>query len=194
MALMHSIDRQDLPGTELLRMARRSIEYGLEHGMPLPVRAETLSGALAEPAATFTTLKIAGQLRGCCGMLEAVRPLGQDVAYTAFQAAFRDTRFEPLRRDELARIRLEVSVLSPLERMIVKDETDLLQQLVPGEDGLVIVEGASRATFLPKVWESLPDPRRFLAALRAKCGLPDDHWSERLRFFRYRTTSFSEPV
>jgi len=194
MALMHSIDRQQLPGTELLRMARRSIEYGLEHGKPLPVRAETLSGALAEPAATFTTLKLDGQLRGCCGMLEAVRPLGQDVAYTAFQAAFRDTRFEPLRRDELVRIRLEVSVLSPPEKMTVADENDLLNQLVPGEDGLVIVEGMSRATFLPKVWESLPDRRQFLAALRIKCGLGEDYWSRELQFFRYHTTSYAEPA
>jgi AmmeMemoRadiSam system protein A len=190
---MHLHETPDWPGTELLRIARRSIEYGLDHGRPLPVQADTLPPALAEPAATFTTLTLDGKLRGCCGMLEAAKPLGEDVAYTAFQAAFRDTRFEPVRRDELDRIRLEVSVLSPLERMIVKDETDLLQQLVPGEDGLVIVEGASRATFLPKVWESLPDPRRFLAALRAKCGLPDNYWSERLRFFRYRTTSYAEP-
>jgi AmmeMemoRadiSam system protein A len=190
---MHLHEPADWPGTDLLRIARRSIEYGLDHGRPLPVQIDTLAPALAEPAATFTTLTLDGKLRGCCGMLEAVKPLGEDVAYTAFQAAFRDTRFEPVRRDELDRISLEISVLSPLERMIVKDETDLLQQLVPGEDGLVIVEGASRATFLPKVWESLPDPRRFLAALRAKCGLPDNYWSERLRFFRYRTTSYAEP-
>lgn len=190
---MRSIDRQELPGTELLRIARRSIEYGLEHGKPLPVRVDILSGALAEPAATFTTLKLDGQLRGCCGMLEAVRPLGEDVAYTAFQAAFRDTRFDPLRRDELDRVRLDVSVLSPPEPMTVLDEADLFEQLVPGEDGLVIVEGASRATFLPKVWESLPDPRQFVTALKTKCGLPGDYWSEQLRFFRYATTSYAEP-
>lgn len=192
-APMRSPDHEELPGTELLRIARRSIEYGLEHGSPLPVRVDTLSRALAEPAATFTTLKMGGALRGCCGMLEAVKPLGEDVAYTAFQAAFRDTRFAPLMQDELERIRLEVSVLSPLIEITVADETDLLNQLTP-EDGLVIVEGARRATFLPKVWESLPDPRQFLAALKTKCGLPDDYWSDRLKFYRYHTTSYAEPA
>ena len=78
--------------------------------------------------------------------------------------------------------------------MPVANEADLLNRLAPGIDGLVIVEGMNRATFLPKVWESLPEPRRFLAALKTKCGMPDDYWSEGLRFFRYRTTLYAEPA
>ena len=116
-------------GAVLLGLARGSIEYGLEHGTPLPVIPEEFPVALAEPAATFTTLRRAGELRGCCGRLEAARPLASDVAHSAFEAAFRDSRFDPLRRDELAGLDLEVSVLTPMETMRVVDEADLLQQL-----------------------------------------------------------------
>lgn len=190
---MQSPDRHDLPGADLLRLARDSIAYGLDHDKPVPVDLAGLPEDLMEPTATFTTLRLDKKLRGCCGTLEAAHPLVMDVANSAFQAAFRDRRFQPLARDEFGRIRLEVSVLSPLEVMSVASEADLLHCLEPGTDGLVIVEGARRATFLPKVWESLPEPRQFLAALRTKCGLPDDYWSERLRFFRYRTSLYAEP-
>lgn len=193
-APMHSPDRQDLHGREILRLARRSIEYGLDHGEPLPVQPDALPQALTEPAATFTTLLLGANLRGCCGTLEAAHPLATDVARSAFQAAFRDSRFEPVGQDELDGIRLEVSVLSPLQPISVSDETDLLNRLRPGTDGLVIVEGARRATFLPKVWETLPDPRLFLAQLKAKSGLPRDYWSERLEFLRYSTTTYAEQV
>ena len=191
---MQSPDRQDVPGADLLRLARASIEYGLEHDKPVPVDLDGLPMELMEPAATFTTLRLDRQLRGCCGTLEAAHPLAMDVARSAFQAAFRDLRFQPLARDEFGRIRLEVSVLSPLEEMPVASEADLLNRLAPGTDGLVIVEGVRRATFLPKVWDSLPEPRQFLAALKTKCGLPEDYWSERLEFFRYRTTLYAEPA
>jgi len=180
---MHSTDRQDVPGKELLRLARSSIEYGSIHGRPLPVDCSEFSGPLTEPRATFTTLRLEGELRGCCGTLEAARPLASDVTHTAFQAAYRDTRFAPLARS---------AVLSPMELLRVADEADLLRQLTPGTDGLVIVEGLHRATFLPKVWESVPEPRRFLAQLKTKCGLPGNYWSDRLEFFRYRTTTYAE--
>ena len=185
-------DRQDLPGTELLRLARRSIEYGLIHSEPLPVDCDDVPSALTKPAATFTTLRLEGELRGCCGTLEAAHPLATDVARSAFQAAFRDPRFDPVGGDELGAIRLEVAVLSALQPLPATDEADLLNRLTPGIDGLVIVEDGRRATFLPKVWDMLPEPRLFLARLKAKCGLPDDYWSERLEFLRYRTTSYTE--
>ncbi len=190
----HSPVRQDLPGAELLRLARGSIEYGLLHGKPLPIRCDELPSVLTEPGATFTTLHLKGELRGCCGTLEAVHPLAMDVTRSAFRAAFRDTRFCPVGEGELGAIRLELSVLSPLEAITVSDEADLLAQLTPGTDGLVIIADGARATFLPKVWEMLPDPNKFLAALKNKCGLPRDYWSERLEFQRYRTTLYSEPV
>ena len=190
----HLADTQELPGAELLRLARGSIEHGLIHREPLPVNCDELPDALAVPAATFTTLRLQGELRGCSGSLEARWPLAQDVARSAFQAAFRDPRFDPLRQDDLSATRLEVSVLSPLESIRFTHEADLLDQLVPGTDGLVIIAEGRRATFLPKVWDMLPDPRHFLAALKAKCGLAEDYWSERLEFQRYTTTSYEEAV
>ena len=189
---MHAFDQRDLAGTELLRLARSSIEYGLVHGQPLPVRCDRLPPALVEPRATFATLRCEGELRGCCGTLEATHPLAESVASSAFRAAFRDPRFRPVRQDELGGIRLEVSVLSPLEPIPCTDEEDLLSRLVPGEDGLVIVAEGRQATFLPKVWGSLPDPGQFLARLKAKCGLPADYWSDSLAFRRYRTTSYAD--
>ena len=182
----------DRAGVELLCLARDSIEYGLVHERPLPVDYTELPRALADMAATFTTLRYGGNLRGCCGTLEAVRPLAEDVAHSAFRAAFRDVRFEPVGKHELEAVRLEVSVLSSLEPVPFSSEADLLRRLTPGVDGLVIIAEGRRATFLPKVWEMLPDPRQFLVALKAKCGLPDKYWSERLEFQRYRTTSYTE--
>ena len=189
---MYSAERQDSLGPELLQLARSSIEYGLIHRQPLPVEDGELSSELAAPAATFTTLRIQRDLRGCCGTLEAERPLAADVAYSAFRAAFHDPRFPPVRKAELDAVTLEVSVLSPLESLPVANEADLINQLRPGTDGLVILAGARRATFLPTVWESLPEPGKFLDALKVKCGLPGDYWSEQLAFQRYRTTSYAE--
>lgn len=189
---MRSPEQPDPQGTELLRLARGSIEHGFRHSEPLPVDEASLSAVLATPAATFTTLRLGGELRGCCGTLEASRALAADVADSAFRAAFRDPRFAPLRKAELATVRLEVSVLSPLESMSVAGEADLIDQLRPGSDGLVILAGGRRATFLPTVWESLPDPQQFLAALKVKCGLANDDWSEQLQFQRYRTASYVE--
>lgn len=191
---MHSTDQQDALGTELLRLARGSIEHGLIHHEPLPIRIDSVPDVMADPAATFTTLRLEGKLRGCVGNLEARKPLAEDVAYTAFRAAFRDPRFDPVVEHELGKIRVEVSVLSPMEPFLVRDEADLLEQLEPGRDGLVIGLGARRATFLPKVWEQLPSRAAFLSALKIKCGLDNDFWSERLEFERYRTTTYVESV
>lgn len=191
---MRLSDKLHVPGDELLRLARSSIEHGLHHDQPLPVSCSELHEALAKPAATFTTLRLKGNLRGCCGTLEAAHPLANDVARSAFRAAFRDSRFDPVRQAEMRILRVEVSVLSALEEIRASNESDLLRCLKPGVDGLVIVDGRRRATFLPKVWEQLPEPRRFLAQLKAKCGRPRDYWSEDLGFRRYQTTSYAEPV
>ena len=177
----------DAIGEELLRLARGSIDYGLINKEPLPVDCDELPRLLTDPAATFTTLHVEGRLRGCCGTLEAARPLAADVAHSAFRAAFRDPRFDPVGKHELQAIRLEVSVLSPMESIPVSDEADLLERLTPGVDGLVIAADGRDATFLPKVWEHLPEPQDFLAALRQKAGLPPDFWSPELVVERYET-------
>lgn len=189
---MRSPEENTVSGTSLLQLARGSIDYGLVHSKPLPVDCGSLPEPLTKTRATFTTLHADGKLRGCCGTLEASLPLARDVAHSAFQAAFRDPRFDPVGKDEVDTISLEVSVLTPMEKFPVADEADLLEQLMPGEDGLVIIDGWRRATFLPKVWETLPEPQQFLTQLKIKCGLPGNYWSEQLEFQRYRTVSYRE--
>ena len=174
----------------LLSVARQAIEDYVRNGeLTLnPVDDPVLN----ENRGCFVTIRKMGDLRGCIGSLEPSRPLAQDVAHNAFQAAFRDPRFDPLREHEFETLRVELSVLSPMEPIDVANEADLLGRLTPHVDGLVIIEGARRATFLPKVWESLPDPEQFLGHLRLKCGLPKDYWSEHLEFHRYGTTTYAE--
>lgn len=176
----------------LLALARRSIEHGLEQGGPLPVVPSDYPADLRARRATFVTLEAEGTLRGCIGHLEAVQPLVLDVAENAFAAAFRDPRFPPLTRPELARLAIDVSVLTPSQSLSFTSEEALLRMIEPGRDGLILEEGAARGTFLPTVWESLPEPRAFLRHLKQKAGLPPDHWSDRIRVRRYRTESFSE--
>jgi AmmeMemoRadiSam system protein A len=163
-------------------------------GRPLQPDEDALSAALREIRASFVTLHRHGDLRGCTGSLEAVQPLALDVARTACSSALSDPRFYPVTAAELDGIDIEISVLSPLTPMTVRDEADLLGQLVPEVDGLVLMAGIRRATFLPKVWEQLPSPREFLCALKRKAGLPADFWSRDMAVYRYHTETFAEPA
>lgn len=147
---------------------------------------------LERPGATFVTLTQDGQLRGCIGSLEAHRPLGRDLEANAQAAAFRDPRFPPLTEAELDRTRVEVSILSAPEAMSFKDEQDALAQLRPGIDGVIFESGWHRATFLPQVWEQLPEPRQFMARLKMKAGLPADYWSDEVRLLRYTVDKYEE--
>ncbi len=180
--------------TTLLQIAARSIRAGLEQGQTYQPELEGLSPALRRSGASFVTLELDGRLRGCIGMLEAVRPLARDVAENAHAAAFRDPRFPPLRDAEYPQLALEISILGPAEALQFASEAELLQQLVPFEDGLILEDHGRRGTFLPTVWESLPRPEQFLAQLKQKAGLPADYWSDSLRVWRYRTQSFSRAV
>ena len=180
-------DEQDI----LLELACRSIIHGLEHGRPPKVSLDTLPSSLVAERASFVTLNTdGGQLRGCIGSLEAYRPLAEDVSHNAWAAAFRDPRFPPLEKDELAGLDIHVSVLGEAEPLEFGSEQELLGLLRPGVDGLILEDNAARGTFLPSVWESLPDPAQFLAHLRLKAGLPADYWSDSLRVWRYTTQSF----
>ncbi len=176
----------------LLGIARASMAHGVAAGRPLPLDAEQLPDKLAAHRATFITLTRDGELRGCTGALDATRPLAVDVAESACRTALRDPRFAPVRQAELARIVIEVSVLSPLVDLPVRDQRDLYARLTPGVDGLVLRAGAHSATFLPKVWEHLGTPERFVGELKRKAGLPQDFWSAAVRLYRYRTESFAE--
>lgn len=175
---------------QLLDIAHRSIQHGLEHGDPLKVDLQTLTPVLREPGASFVTLERHGQLRGCIGTLEAHQPLASDVAQNAFQSAFRDPRFPPLSKSELAGLDIHISVLSKPEPMQFSSEVDFIRQLRPGVDGVILAEGWHRGTFLPAVWEDLPEPEDFVRHLKLKAGLPPDYWSNTIKAYRYTAEYF----
>ena len=177
-------------GSAVLTLARAAIAEKLGLGTPL----DSLSDArLDERSATFVTLKQGGGLRGCVGSLEALRALRDDVRANAVAAAFRDPRFAPLEASELATTSLEVSLLSSEERIEVASERELLAQLRPGVDGVILEYGGHRATLLPQVWEHVHDPRAFVTALKHKAGLPEDFWSEDMLIRRYAAITWKEP-
>jgi AmmeMemoRadiSam system protein A len=180
--------RDDDLGRQLIAVARHAIACELR--LPAPVPAT--DGALHAPGATFVTLFCNGELRGCIGSLRATRALGIDVRENALAAAFRDPRFSPLTVSEFDATAVEVSLLSPSESHRFDTEADLSARLRPGVDGVTLELGEQRATFLPQVWDSLPDPRRFLAALKDKAGLPADFWSPRLNVSLYQVTKWKE--
>jgi len=176
-------------GRVLLAIARSAI--GGELGIRVP--AASPHAALAIPAATFVTLRQAGELRGCIGSLERRRQLGADVRENAIAAAFRDPRFPPLADREFETTSIEVSLLSADEPVDARDQEEVIAKLRFGVDGVIVQHGAQRATFLPQVWDSIADPRAFLAALKKKAGLPEDFWSPRLNVSRYTVTKWAEP-
>lgn len=178
----------DALGEALLTLARDAINARFDGES----RAVAKLSELAEPGASFVTLTQEGELRGCIGSLEAHRPLRLDVQENAVAAAFRDPRFPPLRREELARTRVEVSLLTAPEPLVAASEAEALAELRPGEDGVIFQVGPRRATFLPQVWESLPNGPAFLARLREKAGLPADFWSPEVRLFRYCVKKWKE--
>ena len=175
----------------LLGLAANSIRHGLEHGRARPVQPGDYPERLREKRATFVTLKIADQLRGCIGSLVASRALVEDVAYNAYAAAFADKRFNPVTSEEVPNLDISISVLSIPQPLSVSSEADLIAKLRPGLDGIILEEGDQRGTFLPAVWESLPSPGDFLRQLKHKAGMPADYWSNRIRVKRYTTESFS---
>lgn len=169
----------------LIEVARTSISHGLVNGRALAVDPSAFGGGLIEPRASFVTLKITGQLRGCIGRLEPDGPLICGVARNAHAAAFNDPRFDPLTELESRDLSVHISVLSVPMPMSFADEADLLGQLRPGVDGLVLEAGRCRGTFLPAVWETLSEPEVFLSQLKVKAGLHPDAWPEDLRVMRY---------
>jgi uncharacterized protein len=178
----------DALGQALLIRARNAING--EFSRP-PIR-EPEAVELAKPGAVFVTLTQEGRLRGCIGSLEAWRSLDADVRGNARAAAFRDPRFPPLTADELPRTRVEVSLLAPAVPMTFADQEDAVRQLRPGVDGVILEYGSHRGTFLPQVWESLPDRHVFFAHLKQKAGLPTDFWATDVKLFRYEVRKWKE--
>ena len=177
----------------LLRMAREAIEYGVRGKKLPPLDEETLSKHLLEQGASFITLTIRGQLRGCIGGLEARQSLAKDVREHAIAAALEDPRFPPVREDELSRIQIEVSRLTRPVSLEYKDAADLLSKLRPHVDGVILRDDFRRATFLPQVWEKIPDPAEFMNNLCYKMGVSDNAW--RIKHFEvliYQVDEFHE--
>lgn len=170
---------------QLIDLAKLAIQYGVDHGKQGQVNLEKFQEELLEQRASFVTLEINDQLRGCIGSLQAHQPLAADVAQNAYRAAFADPRFAPLDKDEAKQVAIHISILTPAEPMSFASEEDLLQQLRPKQDGLIIEAEGKRGTFLPTVWESLPEPKQFLTHLKQKAGLPADYWSDQVKVSRY---------
>jgi hypothetical protein len=175
-------------GPALLVRARNAIAAKLKQA----TQAEPAHPALSQPGATFVTLTQKGQLRGCIGSLQAHRALDQDVRANAVAAAFNDPRFPPLTLAELPHTRVEVSLLTMPQPMSFTDEADAIRQLRPNVDGVILIAGQRRGTFLPQVWEQLPDPRQFLAHLKQKAGLPANYWSSEVELQRYEVQKWKE--
>ncbi len=185
-----SFSREDQQ--ELLRLARASIQMGISKGHAMDVDIKIYPANLQEQLACFVTLQKHGALRGCIGHLQAVQPLVTDVAENAYAAAFCDPRFPAVSESEVSMLDIHISVLSPSQPMVFSSEQDLMAQIRPGVDGLILESGYNRGTFLPSVWESLPDVPSFLRHLKLKAGLSADHWSDEIRVSRYTTDSFSD--
>jgi AmmeMemoRadiSam system protein A len=176
----------------LLAIAHDSLAHGLRHDRALAIELAEESEALREPGASFVSLHRAdATLRGCIGTLEALRPIAQDVAENAFAAAFRDPRFAPVAREELDELHLSISLLGPHEPIPADSPEALAATLRPGHDGLVLQQGARRATFLPAVWRSLADPLAFVHALEQKAGITS--WRTPVEAWRYETFTIEGP-
>jgi hypothetical protein len=173
-------------GDALLSRARNAIARALD----LPTHDEPQHPALRSLGATFVTLRRDGELRGCIGTLSAQREVADDVRRHALAAAFRDPRFEPLRVEEFAQLEIEVSLLDAARPLAAASEAEVHAALRPGFDGVLLEWRGRSATFLPQVWEQLPQPGEFMAALKHKAGLPADFWAEDLRLSRYRVRKF----
>ncbi len=178
----------DEHGKILLAIARAAIARKLGH----PAVADESAPWLQEPGATFVTLTKSGELRGCIGSLVAHRSLLQDVKANALSAAFLDSRFSPMTEDELSEVQVEVSLLSPCSPLVFSSEQDALNKLRPNVDGVIFEYGNYRSTFLPQVWEQLPDPAQLMAHLKHKAGLAPNFWSDGVKLSCYTVCKWKE--
>jgi AmmeMemoRadiSam system protein A len=178
----------------LLALAEASLRCGCAEGRPLAVEVAAAPPKLRTLAATFVTLRRGDALRGCVGSCQPYRPLARDVAENAFRAGFRDPRFAPLGADELPGLTTSISVLSRTVRLAVRDEAELLAQLRPGVDGLILSYGPHRGLFLPSVWREAPDPLTFVRLLKRKAGLDPDYWDPEFQALRFTAHSFGRVI
>ncbi|BDD89072.1 AmmeMemoRadiSam system protein A [Desulfofustis limnaeus] len=179
-------------GAQLIRLARDIIAERL--GLTTRVSGAGLDGEeLRQRCGTFVTLKRGGQLRGCIGNLEPAGTIVDAVRRNAVSAAFQDYRFAPLTAEEFPQVEVEISILTPAQKLSYNDGDDLAARLHPGIDGVIMQLGSARATFLPQVWEQLPEPAQFLEQLCRKAGIAPSAWRhQRPEIFVYQVRSFAE--
>jgi len=184
-------------GRLLVKLARQTLSQRLAKQIPQN-EIDSLNRALTDPCfnsscGTFVTLTIDGQLRGCIGNLTSDESLTSGVRRNAINAAFHDPRFSPLGASELDCVSIEVSILSEPRQLVFRKASELLKKLRPRIDGVILRKGAASATFLPQVWEQLPQPRDFLAHLCMKAGLAADAWQHsELEVSIYQVQHFEE--
>lgn len=179
----------------LLRLAREALEHGVKGEQLPPLDSSVLTPRLLEDGASFVTLTEGGQLRGCIGVLEPYQSLAQDVREHAVAAALEDPRFPPVNPREVDRIQIEVSRLTRPVPLQYTDANDLLCKLRPHVDGIILRDSFRRATFLPQVWEKIPDPAEFLDNLCSKMGANPDLWRKKhLEVLIYQVEEFHEPT
>lgn len=192
MVLMQFTDISNDEKNTLLDIAKKSISYGLKNQCALPVDTNNYRHLLQADAATFVTLHLNHRLRGCIGTLEAHQPLITDVSEHAFAAAFQDPRFPKVTKDEANQLEIHISILTPAEPMSFSSEKDLLEQIKPGIDGLILQDEFHKGTFLPSVWDQLQKPEDFLNHLKVKAGLNQHDWHDGIKISRYKTISIGE--
>jgi len=192
------VPEQQLTETDrlfLLDLARQSIENCVNDTSLPSLKLDTLSPLLREQGACFVTLTYQGYLRGCVGALEPYQSLAEDVREHAVAAAFQDYRFPPVQAKEIKDIEIEISYLTRPKVLNYENPTELLELLRPNIDGVVVKDGMRRATFLPQVWEKIPDPEEFLDQLCMKMGGPADLWRrKKLDVLIYQVEEFHEKV
>lgn len=179
--------------TLLLQFARQAIQNAVCGEPTELLKIKSLPQRLREPGASFVTLTRHGKLRGCIGSIEPKYPLIEDVRKHAIAAALQDFRFPPIQPHELPGIKIEISRLTLPKDIIYNSSQELLKQIMPGVDGVIIIDGGRRATFLPQVWKKIPDKEIFLNHLCQKMGAPSDLWRHKLLTIQiYRVEKFEE--
>ena len=190
------VDKDKLTEDEgrcLLSVARQTIHQRLFNSESQDLADSQVSSKFSERRGTFVTLTIDGGLRGCIGHIVPQESLLEGIRVNAINAAFRDPRFRPLSRKEWERVKIEISILTAPKALTYSDAEDLLDKLRPGIDGVIIKKGFHQATFLPQVWEQLPDKKEFLNHLCMKAGLEMDAWKqEKLEVSTYQVQAFEE--
>jgi AmmeMemoRadiSam system protein A len=181
--------------THLLRIAREALELGVR-GKVLPdLEFDSLPLNLAQPGASFVTLTKKHELRGCIGSLEASLPLAEDVRVHTIAAALEDYRFPPVLLEELSSISIEISILSTPKKIIANGPEEILSNIRPGIDGVIVKQGIRRATFLPQVWEKVPEINIFMGMLCRKMGAASDYWqSGNVEIYTYQVEHFEELI